>query len=141
MGSPQNKKIQAVESFPQPKTQTKVRSFLGLAGYYRKFIKNFAKIPIPLANLTNDTMPLVWTAACNDAAKTPQHALISQPILTHPDFNLPFLLQADWCTTGIGAVLAHIKYGGEKVIAYTSRQLKGVELNYLATGGECLAVI
>ena len=138
---PTNKKIQAVESFPQPKTQTEVRSFLGLAGYYRKFIKNFAKISLPLTNLTKDTIPFVWTAACNNAMKTLQQALISQPILTHPDFNLPFLRQTDWCTTSIGAVLAQRKDGGEKVIAYASRQLKGAELNYSATNGECLSVI
>ena len=138
---PTNKRMQAVESFPRPKTQTEVRSFLGLAGYYRKFIKNSAQISLPLTSLKKNTIPFVWAAACKDAMKTLQQALIRPPILTTSDFNLPFLLQTDWCTTAIMAVLAQRKDGAEKNIAYPSHQLKGAELNFSATDGECLAVI
>ena len=132
---PTNKKMRAVESSPRPKPQTEVRSFLGLAGYYRKFIS------LPLTSLKKDTISFVWTAACKDAIKTLQQALISHPILTNSDFNLPLLLQTDWCTTDIVVVLAQRKYGGEKAIAYASHQLQGAELNCSAIDGECLAVI
>ena len=70
-----------------------------------------------------------------------QEILTTQPILVHPNFDMPFILQTDWSTSGLGAVLAQRHEGGEKVVAYASRQLKGAEENYSATDGECLAVV
>ncbi|CAC5365734.1 unnamed protein product [Mytilus coruscus] len=107
-------KVEAVKSFPVPKTETQVRSFLGLCNYYRKFIKNFAYIAKPLTNLTKKDVPFEWSGICQKSFDKLKDALCSPPVLAYPDLSKPFILTTDASGTAIGekqclAVLEGIK--------------------------------
>lgn len=135
-------KTAAIEDFPAPKTKRQVRGFLGLAGWYRRFIPHFASIAAPLSdclkgekfNFTNEA------AESFQALKT---ALVSPPVLAQPDFKKTFHLQCDASNTGIGAVLFQKSDDGEKEqpLYYYSAKLTNSEKNYSVTERECLAVI
>ncbi|KAD6118885.1 hypothetical protein E3N88_10156 [Mikania micrantha] len=119
-------KIEAVKNWNAPKTPTEVRSFLGLDGYYRRFIANFSKIAVPLTSLTQKDKPYVWGSQQKEAFQTLKHKLCNAPILTLPNGNDDFVVYCDASNQGLGFVL--IQRG--KVIAYASRQLKIHEKNY-----------
>ena len=153
---PDPAKIAAVRKFPLPRTRRDVRSFLGLCGYYRRFIAGFARIAAPLTALTGGTkkeegaksrqskaLPY-WGEEEEAAFNHLKQRLMSPPILRRPEFSEPFLLYTDWSTTAIGAILAQRdpnKPKEEYVIAYASRKLTPAERNYSATEGECLAAV
>ncbi|KAL9978457.1 hypothetical protein ACROYT_G015976 [Oculina patagonica] len=139
--SPNPNKIQAVRDFPVPKNNTGIRAFLGLWNYYRRFIKDFAQIASPLNRLTSKNMKFVWTENCQKAFDTLQCALVSAPVLSYPDFSLPFQLYVHASQTGIGLTLGQIVDGKEVVIAYAGRDFNQAERNYSATEREALAVI
>ena len=105
---PEINKLEAVEKFPVPKTKKEVRSFLGLAGYYRRFIKDFASIAVPLTNLTKNKNPdiVVWTEKCDRAFNALKNVLTSTPVLSSPNFEKMFILQTDASNYGVGAVLS-----------------------------------
>jgi hypothetical protein len=135
----------AVSNFPQPKTIKDVQSFLGLSGYYRRFIKDYAKIAEPLIKqlrqLKERNYHLNWTPQCTIAFETLKKKLINAPIMSTPNFNEPFILELDACEYGLGAVLAQ-EYDKRKfVIAYASRTLSPPERNYSATEREALAIV
>ncbi len=134
-------KIQAVKNWPVPTTVTEVRSFMGLASYYRSFCPDFATIAKPLHRLTEKGREFVWTTECQSAFDTLKQRLISAPVLAYPDFKLPFILDTDASATGIGAVLSQLQDGQERVIAYASRSLSKQERNYCVTRRELLAVV
>ena len=94
---PETAKINAVQSFQQPRTKKQVRVFLGLAGYYRKFIPNFATVAAPLTDLTRKMAPekVTWTPSCGRAFRLLKKALCDSPVLRSPDFYHEFLLQTD----------------------------------------------
>jgi hypothetical protein len=87
---PDPDKISAVKDFPVPKKVKDVRSFLGLANYYRRFIKDFSKIAKPLTQLLHKNVKFQWTEACQTAFDILKSALVSSPILCYPDFTKPF---------------------------------------------------
>ncbi|KAD3642175.1 hypothetical protein E3N88_31399 [Mikania micrantha] len=130
-------KIEAVKNWNAPKTPTEVRSFLGLAGYYRRFIANFSKIAVPLTSLTQKDKPYVWGSQQEEAFQTLKHKLCNAPILTLPDGNDDFVVYCDASNQGLGCVL--MQRG--KVIAYASRQLKIHEKNYTTHDLELGAVV
>ena len=135
----------AVLDFPQPKTIKDVQSFLGLSGYYRRFIKNYAKIAEPLIKqlrqLKEKNYYLNWTPECSVAFETLKKKLTNAPIMSTPNFNELFILELDACEYGLGAVLAQ-EYNKRKfVIAYASRTLSPAERNYSATEREALAIV
>jgi transposase InsO family protein len=126
----------------QPPTNVKeLRQFLGLVNYYRKFVKGFASIALPLYKLTKQSVEFVWSAVCQHAFATLTQALITAPCLKAPDYHLPFILQTDAAHEGIGAVLAQEHDGVEHPVAFISRKLKPAEINYSGTEKECLAVV
>ena len=98
-------KVQAIRSFEVPKTKTQVRSFLGLTGYYRKFIPQYASLAVPLTDLTRKTQPnrVTWTPACAVAFAKLKDALCAS-LLVSPDFEKQFMLQTDASDRGVGAV-------------------------------------
>ncbi|KAK1601925.1 hypothetical protein QYE76_027030, partial [Lolium multiflorum] len=96
-------KIEAIESWPQPKTVTQVRSFLGLAGFYRRFVKDFGSIAAPLNELTKKDVPFVWGDAQQDAFMILKDKLTHAPLLQLPDFNKTFELECDASGIGLGA--------------------------------------
>ena len=100
------KKVQAVQEFPVPTDLKQLRSFLGLASYYRRMIPNFAKIANHLFALTRKDAQFVWSPDCQDAFDGLKRKLTSAPLLAFPDFSKKFLLEADTSGVGLGAVLA-----------------------------------
>ena len=130
-------KIEAVKSWNQPKTPTEIRSFLGLAGYYRRFISNFSKIAVPLTALTHKGKSFDWGPKQEEAFQTLKRRLCEAPILTLPDGNDDFVVYCDASNQGLGCVL--MQRG--KVIAYASRQLKIHEKNYTTHDLELGAVV
>jgi len=118
-----------------------VRSFIGLASYYRKFIKDFAEIAAPLHALTGKNAKFLWTEDCETAFERLKRRLITSPVLSMPDDFGEFRLDTDASNKSIGAVLSQVQDGEEKVIAYASRMLITPERNYCVTRKELLAVV
>ncbi|KAA0042118.1 pol protein [Cucumis melo var. makuwa] len=130
-------KIDAVTSWPRPSTVSEVRSFLGLAGYYRRFVENFSHIATPLTQLTRKGAPFVWSKACEDNFQNLKQKLVTALVLTLPDGSGSFVIYSDASKKGLGCVL--MQQG--KVVAYDSRQLKNHEQNYLTHDLELAAVV
>ena len=135
------KKISAVADWPAPTTVRKIRQFVGMASWYRRFVPNFSTIVAPLTRLTGKNARWRWGEEEEKAFQALKSALTSAPILACPDFRRPFVLQTDASTIGLGAVLTQEFEEGERVIAYASRTLNSAEQNYSATELECLAVV
>ena len=134
-------KTSCVQEWPIPTCIEELRPFLGLATYYRKFVKNFAKIAAPLHRLTEKQKPWAWTEECNRAFSTLKHSLTSTPTLAFPDFNHPFTLDVDASSLSLGAVLSQTIGGKELVVAYDSRMLTKAERHHCATRRELLALV
>ncbi|GJV12772.1 reverse transcriptase domain-containing protein [Tanacetum coccineum] len=130
-------KIEAVKNWKTPTTPSEIRSFLGLAGYYRRFIANFSKIAKPLTSLTQKNQKYVWGVEQEEAFQTLKNNLCDAPILTLPDGVEDFIVYCDASNQGLGCVL--MQRG--KVIAYASRQLKIHEKNYTTHDLELGAVV
>ena len=103
---PDNDKVDKVKNFPRPKNVSELRGFIGLASYYRRFIKDFATIAAPLHKLLKKDTLYQWNPACQEAFATLKHKLISAPILIYPDFEKEFILFTDASYSGLGTVLA-----------------------------------
>ena len=99
-----------IDQFPRPKKKKQVRSFLGLIGYYRRFIKNFAEIAVPLKNLTKKGEPtrVSWTNACEYSFIKLKSFLKSPPVLRPPHWDNLFILQVDASSCGVGAILSQL---------------------------------
>ncbi|GBG65815.1 hypothetical protein CBR_g53786 [Chara braunii] len=137
---PQPQKVAAVRYAPVPITILQVRAFLGLASYYRRFIKGFAAIAGPLTNLLRKDQPLIWTPECDQAFSKLKAALISAPVLIRSDPEKPFVLIIDWQPEAISAILAQVGPSGlESVVEYASKPVPACKRNYAAPTGECYA--
>ena len=120
---PEIGKLTAVEDFPVPKTKKEVRTFLGLTGYYRKFVPCYASLAAPLTELTRSNAPTIvkWTTSCNTAFMDLKRLLCSSPVLQCPDFSRPFILQTDASDWGVGGVLSQLDQEGlDHPVAYFS---------------------
>ena len=140
---PHPSKVEAVASFPIPQTKKEVRAFLGLSGYYRKFIPGYAGIDVPLTDLTRKLAPnkVQWTPECEAAFNQLKTHLCSAPILRSSDFSRQFILQTHASERGVGAVLAQVDDQGEEhPVAYFSRKLLPRETHYSTVEKECLAI-
>jgi len=134
-------KAELIRNWPQPTSVTEVRSFLGLASYYRKFILGFACIAAPLHKLTCKDMRFKWSEECAEAMSQLQEKLTSSPILAMPLDDGGFILDTDASNLSIGAILSQVQDGEERVIAYASRILNNAEKNYCVTRKELLAIV
>jgi hypothetical protein len=130
-------KVQEVMDWKPPKSVHQIRSFLGLAGYYRRFIPNFSIIAKPMTELLKKRVKFVWSEACERAFHTLRQYLTSAPVLVQPDNSKPFEVFCDASGTGLGCVL--MQEG--RVIAYASRALRPHELNYPTHDLELAAVV
>ena len=141
--SPDPTKLTAVAKISLPSNIKEVRTFLGLTGYYRRFIPNYATVAQPLTKLTSKEYcnNFVWTDECTAAFDKLKQLLCSAPILCYPDFDREFILQTDASDVGLGAVLSQIdKSGNEHVVAYASKTLSPREKNYSTTEKEAFAI-
>ena len=141
---PMECKVLAVQKFAQPRTKKQVRSFLGLCGFYRKFIPEFSMVAIPLSDLTKKNMSksVKWTSQCEKAFGQLKQALTKAPVLITPDWDKPFILQTDASATGLGYVLNQNNADGEEhPIAFGSNNLLPREINYSAIETEALAIV
>ena len=135
-------KTEAVSKWPIPQNRKEVQQFLGLANYYRRFVKDFALISKPLQRLTEKNAPFEWTIGCQNAFDELRKRLVSSPVLAYPDYERRFILDTDASDVGIGAVLSQVSdCGSERVIAYASRSLTRPEQRYCVTRKELLAVV
>ncbi|GJS28576.1 putative reverse transcriptase domain-containing protein [Tanacetum coccineum] len=130
-------KIEAIKDWASPKTPTEIRQFLGLAGYYRRFIEGFSKIARPMTKLTQKSVKFEWGEKAEAAFQLLKQKLCSAPILALPEGSENFVVYCDASHKGLGAVLMQ----REKVIAYASRQLKVHEKNYTTHDLELGAVV
>src|SRR5271169_753557 len=148
--SPNPQKIEAIKLWPVPQDVAETKGFLGLGGYYRHFIKNFARIAAPLFKLTSGYQkgkkkdrkkikppPFIWTSECQEAFDLLKLALTSAPVLLFADSSKPFVLDADGSLVGLGAILSQ----NGQVVAYASRGLSKHERNSSVMELECLAVV
>ena len=133
-------KVEAVENWQEPTSVKEVRSFLGLASYYRKFIENFSSIAAPLTALTRKGVKFSWSPECEVAFQTLKTCLTQAPVLSYPTNNDPYILDTDASNYGLGATLSQIQDGEERLIAYASRTLSKNQQSYCTTYKELLAV-
>jgi hypothetical protein len=130
-------KIETIQNLPQPTNIKELRSFLGMTGYYRRFVSQFGLIAKPLTNLLKKGNLFVWTSETTKAFQTLKKALISAPVLALPNFVIPFVVEIDASAKGIGAVLQQQGHP----IAFVSKAL-GLKAQCLSTyEKECLAIL
>ena len=140
---PDQDKIEAIKNFPAPTNKKGVRQFLGLSGYYRRFIAGYAKMAAPLHDLTKLETSFKWGDQEEAAFQELKKALSEHPVLTAPDFDKPYVIFCDASDIAIGGVLTQLDSDSKKYmpIAYMSRVLKGSEKHYLIYEKEALAVV
>ncbi len=139
---PDPDKVRAVTDFKVPSTVKHVRQFLGLTGYYRRFVQDYAKHAEPLFALTKKDVSFNWDGKCQAAMDLLKSAITSAPGLRFPDFSRPFFVHADACDAGLGAALMQRDDDGRDVaVAYASRALHKAEKLFSTLEKECLAVI
>ena len=140
---PVAEKVEAIQKAERPVTKKQVRSFLGVVGFYRKFIPNFSAIAVPLTDLTKKGKPnkVSWEESHENAFQALKRCLVGPPILRLPQFDKPFILRTDASDTGLGAILLQGTEGEEMPVAYASKKLLDREKNYSVIEKECLAVV
>jgi len=139
---PQVDKVQAILSCAPPTTKKSVRSFLGLVGWYRRFVPNFASRAAVLTDLTRKSSPtkVKWTSECEQAFQDLKVCLCKEPVLQSPNFDLPFVVQTDASALGLGAVLLQGDGQDRHPVQYISRKLFPRETNYSTVEKEALAI-
>ena len=138
----QQHKAQRVREWPVPQTKRDVKSFLGMTGYYRKFIQSYSRVAVPLTDLTADDAKWAWGDEHERAFRLLKDALCKAPVLAHADATQPYVIQTDASAFAIGGFLAqHQRDDSLRPIAYWSRKLNGAETRYSATERELLALV
>ena len=137
------KTVNAISSFPIPRDLHESRSFIGLVGYYRRFVPRFASIAAPIVALTQKNVPFVWGSAQQEAFDTLKHALTSSPSLAHFSPFAKTILQTDASFFGWGFVLSQVNpsTGLEHPVAIESRRFSGARINYTVSEKEFLAIV
>jgi len=134
-------KVKAVQNFPIPQSVKDLRSFLGLASFYRRLVPHFADIAKALTQLTKKDNIWDWNQECQESFDKLKSKLSSTPMLVFPDYTVQFILTTDASTIGLGAVLSQVQEGIERPISFASRQLNKAERAYSASELETLAVV
>ena len=138
---PELRLMEAISKLPPSRNVAEVRSFLGLVGYYRRFVKKFSDKAAPLNALLRKDQAWKWTQECQYAFETLKGKIASRPFSAYPDFSKPFRLYTDASNIGLGVILAQKQEGKEKIICCASRTLNNAETNYSTTKKECLAIV
>src|SRR3954463_9650451 len=134
-------KIEAIERMPYPLDIKGIHSFLGHAGFYRRFIKDFSKTSRPLTNLLQKYVPFVFDEDCKEVFEVLKKALITAPIVQPTDWNLPFEITCDASDFAVGAILGQRVDKKLNVIHYASKTLDSAQKNYATTEKEFLVVV
>ena len=134
-------KIEVIDKLPPPTTVRGVRSFLGHAGFYRRFIRDFSKISKPLCTILEHNRSFEFTDECHQAFVALKKALVTAPIIVAPDWSIPFEVMCDASDFAVGAVLGQRKAKLLHSIYYASKTLSDAQLNYTTTEKELLAVV
>jgi hypothetical protein len=134
-------KVEAVVTWPRPRSVTQVRSFVGLLTYYRRFLPGFSRIAKPLFDLTRKHVRFEWTDCHEAAFEELKRRLTTAPVLSLPDPEAEWILDTDASDHGIGAVLSQSINGSERVVAYFSRVLSKTEQKYCTTRKELLSIV
>ena len=141
---PLERVMEKIRQVEPPTTKKQVKSFLGLVGFYRRFIPHFAEIALPLTDLTKGGTkpgPVLWTERCQKAFDELKEKLCSQPVCCLPDWTKEFVLRTDASDVGLGAVLLQDQGFGFQPLACASKKLNPAERNYSPIEKECLAVV
>lgn len=140
---PEEDKVEKIRNAARPKTKKELRSFLGLAGYYRKFVPNFAIVAKSLTDRTKKGHPekVEWNVECEQAFDSLKEHLSQKPVIRLPDPSKEYTLRTDASDTGLGAVLLQDQGEGLQPIAYASKKLNGAETRYSTIEKECMAVV
>ncbi|KAL0396045.1 UNVERIFIED_CONTAM: Retrovirus-related Pol polyprotein from transposon.6 [Sesamum calycinum] len=134
-------KVDLIVNLPYPTSVREIRSFLGHAGFYRRFIKDFAKIAQPLSRLLQKDANFVFGGDCQEAFDELKRALTSAPIIQPPDWSTPFEIMCDASNYAVGAVLGQKIEKTHHVIYYASKTLDAAQCNYSTTEKELLAIV
>lgn len=139
---PDEEKVTSITNFPVPTSVRQMRRFIGMCGYYGKFVENYSTICSPLTDTIKRNGKFVMTPEALQAFDVLKSALVSAPVLVHPDFRRPFTIHCDASMYGIGACLMQKdENGNDKAICYFSKKLSKAQKNYSVTELECLAVV
>ena len=136
-----NRKIDVIRQWPMPTNTSDIRSFLGIASYYRKFVKHFAAIAMPLTDLLHKDNVFRWQNAEQEAFEQLKMSLTTAPVLALPDPSKLFLVTTDASDYVIGTILSQDQGKGEQPIVYESRKMTPAELNYPVHEKELLAIV
>lgn len=140
--SPDVEKVASIANYPTPKNVKDVRRLLGVVGWYRRFIPQFATVTAPLTEmLKKSKTKFIWSDDSQSAFEKVKCILTSSPILANPDYARPFIIQTDASNYGVGAVLLQGEGDDERVISFMSKKLSPAEQKYQTTERECLAVL
>ncbi|GFW91684.1 retrovirus-related Pol polyprotein from transposon 297 [Trichonephila clavipes] len=143
--TPSEIKVQAVLEFPIPRTKTQIRAFLGIAGYYQKYINLFSVIAAPLTDALKGRAKkgeITWTTECENAFRELKGKLIDKPVLYAPNFEREFIVQTDASNAGMGAVLTQLtEQGEEHPNLYLSKKFSEIEKRYCTTEKECASIV
>lgn len=120
---------------------TNVRAFLGLIGYYQNYVKGYFQITMPLFDLSKKNVIFKWNHNCQDVFDLLKATLVSAPMFIWLDFLRAFILDVDWSTQGVGAILSQKEGRNEQVIAYSNKGLFHVQKKFHPMEGECYAPI
>ena len=134
-------KVELISNLPTPKCVRDIRSFLGHAEFYRRFIKDSSAIARPLCNFLAKDVPFAWSQTCEAAFDKLKTMLVSPPIMRSPNWDLPFEIMCDASDYAIGAVLGQREDKKDFVIYYASKTLDSAQANYTTTEKEFLAVV
>ena len=138
---PDPRNTDKVRTWPTPRTPSEVRAFVGLCSYYRRFVRNFSQHAAPLNRLAGKNVPFEWSAECEAAFTYLRQVLTSSPVVTLPNFALPFKVYTDASKDSVGAVLSQDEEGCEKVIAYASQALTHTQKRWSTFDRELWAVV
>lgn len=134
-------RVKCIVEFPTPVTVKQVRRFLGMSGWYQRYISNYAAVASPITDTLRNATHFRWTPEAQQAFEALKLKLTTAPVLTHPDFAKHFYIQCDASATGVGGVLFQLDGDDEHPIAFMSKKLNSAQRNYSVTEQECLAAI
>ena len=134
-------KVQGVIDWPAPKTLRQLRSFIGFLNFYRRFVKDFAKIAKPLNDLTKKDVKWSWSIDCQQAFDSLKEIITSAPVLSFPDHNKPKMIETDASKFAYGAILSQLEGDVWKPLAYMSRTMQPTETRYDVHDKELLAIV